>query len=161
MVLYFAYGSNMNQKDLDDYCKRKLRPLINLKFKKSRICTLKDYRLEFNYYSRSRRGGVANIEHAQGEQVEGVLFEISDDDKQTISQKEGAPTFYCEIPVSVTLRDGTVIENVLTYMVCDNKKRNEFTPPTREYMQIMIDGAKAFGLSEQWIEKLGRIPCSN
>ena len=151
----------MNQKDLDKYCKEKGRPLIDLKSRSPKVCIIRNYRLEFNYYSSGRKGGAANIEADIGEQVEGVLFEITNEDKQTISQKEGSPNYYYEILVPVMLMNGTKIENVITYTVCENKKRTEFTPPTREYRQIMIDGAKDFGLSEKWIEKLEKIPCSN
>ncbi len=158
MVFYFAYGSNMNQKDLDDYCRRNGKPLIDLRSRSPRVCVLGDYRLDFNYYSKGRRSGAANIEPAIGEHVEGVLFEITIDDRRTIDQKEGAPTYYHEISVSVTLNDGTKIENVKTYTVCEDKKRREFIPPSREYKQIIINGAKAFGLSNQWIEKLEKIP---
>jgi len=160
MVLYFAYGSNMNQEDLNDYCRKKGRPLIHLASRSPKVCLLRDFRLDFNYYSPSRRGGTANIEPTRGEQVEGVLFNLNNVDKDTIDDKEGAPSYYREILVSVVLRNDTKIENVTTYTVCEDKKR-EFTPPTRKYKQIIIDGAKAFGLSEEWIKKLEKIPSKN
>jgi len=160
MVLYFAYGSNMNQKDLDDHCRREGRPLIDLKSKSPKVCFLRDFKLDFNYYSHSREGGAANIEPARGEHVEGVLFDINDVDKKTIDGKEGAPRYYHEILVSVISKNGTKIENVTTYTVCENKK-GEFTPPTRKYKQIIIDGARTFGLSEEWIKKLEKIPSKN
>jgi len=160
MALYFAYGSNMNQKDLNEYCMKYHRPLIDLASKSPKVCILRDFRLDFNYYSQSGGGGAANIEHALGEHVEGVLFDISDIDKRTIDKKEDAPHCYREMLVSVKLRDGTKVENVITYTVCENKKRG-FTPPTREYKQIIIDGARAFGLSEEWINKLQKIPSKN
>jgi len=160
MVLYFAYGSNMNQKDLDDHCRKKGKPFIHLASKSPKVYVLRSFKLDFNYYSYSREGGAANIEPARGEHVEGVLFDINDVDKRTIDDKEGAPNNYREILVSVILRDGTKIENVTAYTVCENKKR-EFTPPTRKYRQIIIDGARDFGLSEEWIKKLEKIPSKN
>jgi hypothetical protein len=156
MVLYFAYGSNMNQQDLDNYCKRKGRPLIDLKSKSPRVCILEDYRLIFNYYSLSRMGGAANIEPAQGDYVEGVLFNINDIDKQTIDNKEGAPRFYYEITVPVILKDGTKVKNVTTYAACENRK-TVFTAPTQEYIEVMIEGARAFGLSDLWINRIIKI----
>lgn len=157
MILYFAYGSNMNQKDLDAYCIKNSRPLINLEQKSPKPCLLKDYRLDFNYYSKRRKGGVANIEPASGECVEGVLFEINETDKKTLDQKEGAPLVYHKIPVTVMLGDGTKIENAITYIILE-KLKTKFTAPTKEYKQIIIKGAKAFGLSKRWIMKLREIP---
>lgn len=159
-VLYFAYSSNMNQQDLDNYCRKKGRPLINLDSRSPNVCVLGDFRLDFNYYSPSRGGGTANIEPAPREHVEGVLFDIDNVDKKTIDAKEGAPWNYRRIFVSVISRDGTKKENVITYTVCEDRK-TEFTPPTREYKQIVINGARAFGLSEEWIEKLEKIPSRN
>jgi len=136
------------------------RPLIDLASKSPKVCVLRDFRLNFNYYSRTRGGGAANIERAPGDHVEGVLLDINDVDKVTIDEKEGAPNYYREILVSVILRDCTKMENVVAYTVCEDKK-TEFTPPTREYKQIIIDGARAFGLSKEWIEKLEKIPSKN
>ncbi|XES77273.1 MAG: gamma-glutamylcyclotransferase family protein [Candidatus Bathyarchaeia archaeon] len=156
MVSYFAYGSNLNQEDLDKWCKKRNRPLIDLKLKSPRPCVLRDYTLDFNYYSRSRGGGAANIEPSQGEYVEGVLFEMTKADMQTIDIKEGAPNSYRKIPVSVILKDNEKVDGVATYTVCD-KCKTHFTAPTDEYLKIMLDGARAFGLSSAWIAKVNSI----
>jgi hypothetical protein len=144
MVSYFAYGSNLNQEDLNKWCRQRNRPLIDLKSKSPRTCILRDYRLDFNYYSPSRGGGAANIEPSLGEHVEGVLFEMTSADMHTVNVKEGAPNFYREIHVSVTLKDSGKVDGVATYTACDNRKTH-FTAPTDEYLKIMLDGAKAFG----------------
>ncbi len=136
------------------------RPLIDLKSSSPKVCILRDFRLDFNYYSSGRRGGAANIEPAPGDYVEGVLFYINEEDKQTIYQKEGAPSFYHEIFVPVILKDGLKVENVITYTVCENRKR-EFTPPTLGYKKSMINGARACGLSKEWIEKIEKVPSRN
>ena len=161
MVYYFAYGSNLNQNDLDAYCKKHSRSLIDLKSRSPKGCLLRDFKLNFNYYSKGRGGGVANIEHVKGEHVEGVLFSLSPEDEKTIDRKEGAPDYYHEIPVTITLRDGTIVGKVKTYIVCEEKKQSHFVPPTANYKQIIVDGAGAFGLTGEWIERLEKIPCTH
>lgn len=160
-VYYFAYGSNMNQQDLDKYCINRQRPRIDLITKNPRTGILKKYRLDFNYYSSTRGGGAANLEGPlepdSNEFVEGVLFELTEDEMKTINSKEGAPNYYHQIDVMVALKNGGEVRNVKTYTVVENRKV-PFTPPTKEYKQIMIDGAKAFNLSTGWIQKLEKIP---
>lgn len=110
--------------------------------------------MDFNYLSKSRGGGAANIKPAKGEYVEGVLFNLSENDKNTIALKKGAPNYYYEISI---LKDGANIKDVKTYTVCNNKKGSNFVPPTTAYKQIIIEGAKTFGLTEEWIKKLEAI----
>jgi cation transport regulator ChaC len=156
--LYFAYGSNLNQSDIDRHCREKSRNLINLASMQPKPCIVYDYELVFNYYSTGRKGGAANITEVKGKHVEGVLFTLNDYDMDTIAKKEGAPTCYRKQDVDVTLRDGTVIKDVTTFVVCENKKKSYFTPPTAEYMRILIAGAQAFGLTTAWINFLQSIP---
>ena len=59
MVLYLAYGSNMDQKDLDKWCNEWGYEKIKLLSGKKAV--LKGFRLAFNYRSKNRKGGVANI----------------------------------------------------------------------------------------------------
>jgi len=160
MTPYFAYGSNMNQNDLDAYCKKHNRQRIVLSAKNPQPCILKDYALVFDYESKTRKGGAADIEERPGGHVEGVLFEMNDEDMKTISMKECAPSCYEQKEVRVTMR-GDTVKNAVTYVVCKNQKAGHFVPPRRAYLQIVIDGAKAFGLSEEWIKKLEAIPTAD
>lgn len=155
-VWYFAYGSNMNQDDLDRWCREKRLPLI--RFKSSRKAVLEDFKLVFNYYSFSRGCGVANIEHRPNEIVEGVLYEVMESDILLIDRKEGHPDYYTKIPVTVKLNDKIHVKNVITYTVREEKKSSSFIPPTRAYMEVIIDGAITHGLSEDWVKKLKVIP---
>jgi cation transport regulator ChaC len=157
MPYYFSYGSNMNQENMDRFCKKIGRPLIPLKDRAPRRATLKGFRLDFNYYSTLMKGGAANLEWSPDDQVEGVLFEMSEDDMKTLDEKEKAPSFYHRILVTVTLENGQSIDSVITYVACDDKK-TQFAPPTLDYKSDIVEGAKAFGLSSAWIEKLEKLP---
>lgn len=37
-------------------------------------------------------------------------------------------------------------------------KRTHFTPPSKAYKQVIVEGAKAFGLSIEWIKMLEALP---
>ncbi len=150
-MFYFAYGSNMNKKDLDDWCKRECCPLIRLlSFQKA---TLRDYEITFNYYSSGRKGGAANVMKKSGDFVKGVLFEANYEDMQKIREKEGAPNYYEEIKIDVKVEAGEFVRGVTTFKVVA-KREDSSQLPTKEYKQIIIDGAKAYGLDNEWVRKL-------
>jgi len=155
-ILYFGYGSNLNKSDLDAWCKKKgYTPIWILS---GRLAILKDYKIDFNYYSFERQGGTANIMEAKGEQVEGVVYELLQEDLDKIAEKEGAPKYYNEIRITVGLIDESQLGNVITFKVVKERETTEFQQPTRKYLQIIIDGARKNGLSQGWIDKLRRIP---
>ena len=88
--LYFAYGSNLNLTDLNDWLQRKGLPEELLKFH-SHAC-LPDFELAFTYRSTSRSGGVLDIRKSIGSVVEGVLFEVRDGGWKALDSKEALPT---------------------------------------------------------------------
>lgn len=66
MIQYFAYGSNMNSKDLQEWCNKKDLKII---LKNPRVAKLIDYKLDFTHYSATRGGGVADIVKFNGGQI--------------------------------------------------------------------------------------------
>ena len=58
-VLYFAYGSNLNETDLDRYCLERALPPIGLE--SVGLGFLPDRRLAFTHRSSSRGGGVLDV----------------------------------------------------------------------------------------------------
>ena len=93
---YFAYGSNLNLKDLREYEKRKgingeksFVDSINIS---NGVFFLPDYQLQFPIYSNGRKGGVLDVTQKVGHAVAGKLFEI--DNWDLLDKKEGSPYFY-------------------------------------------------------------------
>ena len=159
MPKYFAYGSNLNQEDLDKWCKNK--GYCPIKFSSWKRAKLKDYALVFNVYSNSRKCGVANIERKKGEVVEGVLFIITKEDLDKLDVKEGArgkKRKYEHHKISVETEEGKEVKNVITYWVPKEKTTQDFIKPSKEYLNIIIEGAERYGLSKEWIDKLKQIP---
>ena len=101
------------------------------KFLNPRPAKLNNYKLRFNYCSKSRVGGVANIMESPTDCVYGLLFDIEYDELRTISKKEGQET-YNEICVDVEqLSDRKVIHNVKTHKVVEDKQTENNIPPTQ------------------------------
>jgi len=161
MVYYFAYGSNMNHEDFKGRCASKSN--IDLTAKKPVPCTLKNYQLAFNYYSTTRNGGAVNIEKAGGERVEGVLFELSEKELKAIDAKEGyygpnnQRNFYDRLEVLVTPKGSTKPKTAVTYIANKKMVKTSFQPPTKDYLKVIVDGARAYGLPKAWLRKLEAI----
>jgi hypothetical protein len=97
--LYFAYGSNLNQQDFDDWCSRRGFSKGLLRFHSK--ANLPDFDLAFSYRSATRNGGVLDIKPRTGQLVPGVLFEIDDEGWDALDAKEGAPSVYKRFTVQV------------------------------------------------------------
>ena len=146
---YFAYGSNLNLLDLSDWCKRKKEKPPQLQ--NPEVAILENYRLDFTKYSPTRDGGVADIVYSTNDIVYGVVFDVSEDDVYILDKKEGHDYFYKRCRIKVKLLNEEIFDDVITYEVVD---KEDFISPTRDYIDIIINGATDFGLPENWINKL-------
>ncbi|MBN2208659.1 MAG: gamma-glutamylcyclotransferase [Candidatus Coatesbacteria bacterium] len=143
-MLYFAYGSNMDFGQMRKRCPSAITVTR---------ATLRGYQLAFTRFSESRQGGVADVVRQRGSVVEGVMYEISDDDAARLDEYEGvADNCYRRIQVRVTLPAGEVME---TYAY--KATEQGLFQPSKAYMQHLITGAKYHRLSPEYIGMLEAI----
>jgi len=155
MHQYFAYGSNMDTKDLDVWCEKKNYPKIT---PKSIIpAKLVGYRLTFNYSSSIRNCGAANIMEVENGEVYGLLMEIDNDELQLIREKEGYPKCYKEVRICVGSVEGQRMIEAITYKVAKNKESNRHKPPSKYYLHLIISNAIKYQFPSFYIEALERI----
>ena len=126
-MYYFAYGSNVNKKQMLERCPDS-RPMF--------IATLPNYQLVFVGWSRQWRGGVATIKPFNGEKVLGAIYEVSDKDFKRLDSYEGYPGNYNKLKVTVFDADGNPLEAV-TYIKAG---RLEETKPSKEYLSVIQQG---------------------
>jgi len=129
---YFAYGGNLNQKQMLERC-----PDSKPKF----VATLPNYKLVFVGWSRQWRGGVASIKPFRGEKVLGAIYDISDRDLRRLDSYEGYPN-YNRLKVTVFNEKGEAVE-AITYI---KVRQSEETPPSAEYLAIIQQGYRDWGL---------------
>ena len=145
MFFYFGYGSNIN--------------LISLKAKgvipiASERAILHGWRLRFNVqHWFHHEGGVANIEPSANPNdfVEGMLHTCNDEQLASLDAIESYRLGYDRIEVEVETDKGTVKAQAyigLPDFIDDS------CLPTQRYLNIIIKGAEAAGLSHSYIEKL-------
>lgn len=138
---YFAYGSNLNADDLSAWCTKNHKP--TLKLSNPVPFRLDNYKLGFTRKSLSRQGGVADIIHSPGDYCWGVVFDVEKDDLIVLDCKEGVK--YC------TYKRLELADGMITY---DVVKKIYFVQPHPTYVNLIIEGAKHYGLPEDWIKIL-------
>jgi hypothetical protein len=152
-MYYFAYGSNMDEKELTTYIQRKGGDSSAVS--NPRWARLDDWRLVFNHFSHNRRAGAANIERAEGQCVEGILWDATEEALDVIDCKEGRPGNYERICVCVSDEQGQLLREVVTYEVV--QKLPHFCAPKRNYLDLMKRAASRFGFSEKYRRILNAI----
>ncbi len=133
-MYYFAYGSNLNRKQMLERC-----PDSKPKF----TATLPNYKLIFVGWNRQWRGGVASIKSFRGEKVPGAVYEVSDRDLRRLDSYEGYPGNSNRLNVTVFSEDGEPIQ-AITYI---KTGQAEETKPSPEYLSIIRQGYREWGIA--------------
>jgi hypothetical protein len=153
MMLYFAYGSNMWETQMVKRCP-------STRF--VGIAVLRDYKLAFTRESPARGCGVADAVEAPGSVLWGVAYELIDADIGSLDRSEG-------------YRPGRSVGNSYWKRECDvylnndeRQKRRVCTyfaervanppKPNRAYINLIIGGARKWGLPADYIAVLNQIP---
>jgi len=113
---------------------------------------LPGYRLAFSRYSRQRRGGSADVVEDAPSAVWGVLYEVDEACIANMDRVEGVPTAYRREPVTV-FDDAGQPQEAITYVA---NPTGEFLP-SRSYLEVILRGARAYGLPAEYIAHLERI----
>jgi gamma-glutamylcyclotransferase (GGCT)/AIG2-like uncharacterized protein YtfP len=144
-MLYFAYGSNMHPGQMQERCPGSVFVAA---------ARLRDHRLAFSRPWAAWDGsGVADIQPSPGGIVEGVVWEITDAHRDALDEYEEHPRAYTRKDVVVETFDGSV----LTAFAYCARPMGTYRPG-RRYLQSLIDGARAHGLSPGYVASLEAIP---
>lgn len=144
----FAYGGNMNPRVLSE--RRKISPLESV------AGCLRDHRLAFN-----TRGfpwiepTFANVEHAPGECVHGVLHRLTREQFSLLDRYEWGGVAYRHLELDVEAYDG---RRIRAHVYSARYVSREKSPSCR-YLGILREGARHHGLDEGYVKRLDRHPC--
>jgi hypothetical protein len=112
--------------------------------------TLQDYLLAFN--KQSADGGKANIKVSSGDEVEGILYFVKEDDLLTMDTYEGvAEQQYKRLDIEVIDLSGRHIPAV-AYVALNTGPE---TRPTAEYLNYLLEGEHL--LSLEYISRLEEV----
>ncbi len=138
MIFYFAYGSNQDEGQMKERC-----PDSKLVGK----FVLKDYRLAFSIFSSKRQCGCADIIKSPGDEVWGLVYEVSPVDLERLDGFEAHPEKYKRFTTSVENERGET-RTVETYAVVE--KSAEHLPPSKEYFGIIARAAETYNFPESY-----------
>ena len=136
---YFAYGSNLNHKQMNCRCP-------DNKFIKR--VYLGNYKFIYDGYSSNRGGAVANILKSVDNIVWGGLYEISKSDLANLDRREGYPDSYDRKELKVKDDHGNIYK-AITYFRIGEKIGIQ----SDKYNKIIIDGAKDCNLPDSYVKK--------
>jgi len=148
-MLYFGYGSNLDRDDWEKWCSR--NGLEPSGLKEIRPAWIDGFVLDFNYYSRSRGAGAANLTWiASGmAATPGALFEIDEYTRDALDRKEGHPNHYIRVEKTVYTSDG---QSHLAYTYIHNSSNSEFHEPSDEYEELIRNGLTRLDLPTTWLD---------
>ncbi|OYV24210.1 MAG: replication protein, partial [Mycobacterium sp. 20-66-4] len=133
--LYFAYGSNVCIEQMARRCPDAVDP---------RPAVLSDHDWLIN------ERGVATVEPAVGNQVHGVLWQLSEHDLATLDSAEGVPVRYRRDRLTVHTDGGPA----RAWVYIDHRVTPG--PPRPGYLPKIINGAIHHGLPQSWVDFLHR-----
>ena len=146
----FAYGSNLNLRDLELWCQRLGRPPA-LMVRAGVPAYLPDHELVFDYLSSSRKGGVLDLRPSVGKIVPGAIFEVTEEDLRTLDLKEGVPLIYHRVEKRVLLADGREVM-ARAYEVAPEYRLPAPVAPAATYVDIVAKGLAAFGHDDTMLQ---------
>lgn len=115
---------------------------------------LQNYKIAFTIFSPVRKCGCADIVPSQGDEVWGLLYEISSDDLAKSDKAEGHPINYRRFQIQV--KDDQQKEHIVeTYEVAT--KQGEFLEPSKHYLGLMQEAALTFNFPETYQSLLSNL----
>ena len=130
-MLYFAFGSNLNQKQMKERCKDS---------KYIGCYSLKNYKLVFRNYFLG--GGVADIQKDKNSTVLGAIYKISKKDEKELDVYEDYPKTYIKKYFKI------LGKKVMFYYM---PKKTMHVPPSKRYLNLIIQGYKDCGYKNNYI----------
>ena len=121
-MLYFAFGSNLNRKQIKRRCK-------NSRFISRHI--LKNYQLVFR-----SKYGAADIQRKKGSSVLGAIYDINKADEKKLDAYEEFPKVYVKKYFKI------LGKKVMFYYMSSKTKQ---VKPSRRYLNSIIQGYKDCG----------------
>jgi gamma-glutamylcyclotransferase (GGCT)/AIG2-like uncharacterized protein YtfP len=129
-MLYFAYGMNTNPEEMTLRCPGA---------KSLGHARLINHAFRFAQH--------ADVEPCDGSYVDGVLWDITDNNLKALDQLEGYPYYYDRVVSSVI--QGARTFHVLVYRMQPGRRDSE---PTRGYYTLIHEGYRAHGIPTDQLE---------
>ena len=151
-MLYFAYGSNMDSGQMRQRC-----PSAQF----VAIAKLPDHRLAFTRHAKDRDCGTCDGVPKPGQDIWGVVFDISESDLRRLDESEGYQPGR-PLDANCYVRDQRQVyragrdEPLLVWLYFANRQPNP-PLPNAAYKQQLVEGARFWRLPEEYQAQLRQI----
>lgn len=150
---WFAYGSSLDQAAFADWCAQHGYTLPDLTH--ARPGRLEGFRLAFDVESRFWGGVVASLREQAGEHVEGLLIPLPGSARTLVDHKEGAVSGLYEAFSASAIPFGEVAPlTVVAYRCSPNRRLPQDGPPSRAYLETLIQGGRRAGFTAEYLARL-------
>ena len=129
-MYYFAYGSNLNKKQMKERCPGS---------KPGFAAVLPNYRIVFTGWSRKWHGGVTNIRSSQGGKVSGAVYEVTEACLKQLDRHEAG---YTRMNVTVFSEDNEPV----TAVAYIRQGQTEDAAPSQDYLAVIQQGYRDWSL---------------
>jgi gamma-glutamylcyclotransferase (GGCT)/AIG2-like uncharacterized protein YtfP len=147
VVLYAAYGSNMDPAQMAERCPHSPQASTGW---------LEGWRLTFGGEHIGWEGALATVVEDADSHVFVVLYEVSEGDEAALDQWDGATLgYYSKVKVRVAALEGDVL--AWLYVLNDY----EGGLPSARYLGIVADAAEAAGAPQDYVAGLRDRPCTS
>lgn len=115
----------------------------------SKRALVRNYRLVFNHYSKSRNGYAANLQSTDNfdDTVPGVVYHITQEQLIKLEKFEGIPA----TDIAVELEDGNEISHAKVFIWKSMEKERE---PPKDYRRAIEQGLLQHGFPESTVKKV-------
>ncbi len=145
---YFTFGSNM--------CSGLLQSQVS-SFKFVAIGFIKGYTLKFNKIGEDGSGKCnANYSNNLDDKIYGVLYELSEDEKDNLKEDEGTNRGYSEDKVVVNTAGG---EFAAVMFEARSGFIDDALVPFDWYKFMVVEGAREHKLPKKYIQKIEQVEC--
>jgi len=141
MALYFAYGLTMDRERMASVCPNA---------KTIGTASLSGYTLEFTHPTKGHGEGITNISLDRYGVVNGVVYDIPNNEIAMLDTHEGVPDLYKRIAVDVVDVDGRTVRAISHQIV----KEVGYVRPARDYIAAIVKAAEKNMFSEGYLSYL-------
>lgn len=119
----------------------------------SRRAELRGFKLIFDAYSASWKGGVANLEEDESSKVYGVAYKIIPEQLEELDKSEGVPERAVRRSIEIEV-EGVGRVKAVTHVAASPRKVLVY--PSKEYLSAMLRGVKQHNLGDEALRIIHR-----
>lgn len=154
--VWFVYGSSLDREAFAAWAGEHGYRVPD--FSRALPARLDGWRLSFDVFSRFWGGAVGSLAEAPGARVEGLAVPMAGGARGLADHKEGAISgLYRPMEVEVVPLAGGEAIRATAYVASPGRRLASEQAPSPAWLDAVIRGARAAGLSPEWTAELARL----